>query len=219
MLRFIAACAVALACLSPAAAQDKRVALVIGNAAYANVAPMKTALNDASDIGAALGADGIFGDASSPTRRREIHEQGARQIFARQGEDSRRRAGVLRRACDRARRRELADPGRRQARYDCQRDGVGGEAGSRSSGRWSTSRQIRRCACGRCARRIRFPPRKASDSPTLRRPDAGAAEGHADRLFATSAGSEDRSTERGATRRFTAALLKHIETPGLEITC
>lgn len=54
MFRFATACAVALACLSPAAAQDKRVALVIGNAAYTNGVTMKTALNDAGDIGAAL---------------------------------------------------------------------------------------------------------------------------------------------------------------------
>jgi uncharacterized caspase-like protein len=59
MFRFIAACAVVLAYLSPAAAQDKRVALVIGNAAYANAAPMKTALNDANDIGAALARMGF----------------------------------------------------------------------------------------------------------------------------------------------------------------
>lgn len=59
MFRVIAACAVALACVSPAAAQDKRVALVIGNAAYVHAAPIKTALNDASDIGAALGRMGF----------------------------------------------------------------------------------------------------------------------------------------------------------------
>ena len=59
MVRFLAACAVALACLSPASAQDKRVALVIGNATYAHGATIKTALNDAADIGAALGRMGF----------------------------------------------------------------------------------------------------------------------------------------------------------------
>jgi uncharacterized caspase-like protein len=54
MLRFAAALALIFAILSPAAAQEKRVALIIGNGAYKNTAPLATPVNDAADLSAAL---------------------------------------------------------------------------------------------------------------------------------------------------------------------
>ncbi|MGE3986416.1 caspase family protein [Pseudorhodoplanes sp.] len=59
MFRFIAACAVALACLSPAAAQPNRVALVIGNGDYQHAPAVKTSEHDAADLGAALARMGF----------------------------------------------------------------------------------------------------------------------------------------------------------------
>jgi uncharacterized caspase-like protein len=54
MLRLFAAFALILSVLSPAAAQEKRVALIIGNSAYANTASLATPVNDATDLSAAL---------------------------------------------------------------------------------------------------------------------------------------------------------------------
>lgn len=54
MLRFFAAFALILAILSPAAAQERRVALIIGNGAYKNTAALTTPVNDAGDLGTAL---------------------------------------------------------------------------------------------------------------------------------------------------------------------
>jgi hypothetical protein len=59
MLRFAAALALMLSILSPAAAQEKRVALIIGNGAYKNTAPLATPVNDAGDLSAALRGFGI----------------------------------------------------------------------------------------------------------------------------------------------------------------
>lgn len=49
-----AALACGLLTAQPAFAQDKKVALVIGNSVYKNVFPLKNPVNDAADIGAAL---------------------------------------------------------------------------------------------------------------------------------------------------------------------
>jgi hypothetical protein len=49
-----AALACGLLTAQPAFAQDKKVALVIGNSTYKNVFPLKNPVNDAADIGAAL---------------------------------------------------------------------------------------------------------------------------------------------------------------------
>jgi hypothetical protein len=49
-----AAIAAGLLAASPAFAQDKKVALVIGNSEYKNVFPLKNPVNDATDMGAAL---------------------------------------------------------------------------------------------------------------------------------------------------------------------
>ena len=49
-----AALACGLLTAQPAFAQDKKVALVIGNSEYKNVFPLKNPVNDAADIGAAL---------------------------------------------------------------------------------------------------------------------------------------------------------------------
>ena len=56
ILQFAGAAAIAAGLLSapPAFAQDKKVALVIGNAAYKNVVSLKNPVNDAADIGDAL---------------------------------------------------------------------------------------------------------------------------------------------------------------------
>lgn len=45
--------------MQPASAQDKRVALVIGNADYRNIFKLKNPVNDAADIGAALARMGF----------------------------------------------------------------------------------------------------------------------------------------------------------------
>jgi uncharacterized caspase-like protein len=56
ILQFAGAAAIAASVLgaSPALAQDKKVALVIGNAAYTNVVSLKNPVNDAADTGDAL---------------------------------------------------------------------------------------------------------------------------------------------------------------------
>lgn len=56
ILQFAGAAAIAAGLLSasPAFAQDKKVALVIGNSEYKNVFPLKNPVNDATDIGDAL---------------------------------------------------------------------------------------------------------------------------------------------------------------------
>lgn len=59
MLRFVAALALIFAILSPAAAQERRVALIIGNGAYKNTAPLVTPVNDAGDLAAALNRFGF----------------------------------------------------------------------------------------------------------------------------------------------------------------
>lgn len=51
--------AAAVLSLQPASAQDKRVALVIGNADYRNIFKLKNPVNDAADIGAALSRMGF----------------------------------------------------------------------------------------------------------------------------------------------------------------
>lgn len=59
MLRFFAAFALILAILSPATAQERRVALIIGNGAYKNTASLATPVNDAGDLSAALNKFGF----------------------------------------------------------------------------------------------------------------------------------------------------------------
>ncbi len=59
MLRFLAAFFLILGVLSPAAAQEKRVALIIGNGAYKNTASLGTPVNDATDLSAALRKSGF----------------------------------------------------------------------------------------------------------------------------------------------------------------
>jgi hypothetical protein len=56
ILQFAGAAAIAAGLLSapPAFAQDKKVALVIGNSEYKNVFPLKNPVNDAADMGEAL---------------------------------------------------------------------------------------------------------------------------------------------------------------------
>ena len=62
--------------LAPASAQDKRVALVIGNAAYKNVFALKNPVNDANDMAAALSRIGfavtILTDATADETRRGL---------------------------------------------------------------------------------------------------------------------------------------------------
>jgi uncharacterized caspase-like protein len=53
-LRFVCAALAGLLLIAPAAAQDKRVALVIGNSDYKHVFALPNPVNDAKDIGAAL---------------------------------------------------------------------------------------------------------------------------------------------------------------------
>ncbi|MET0868383.1 MAG: caspase family protein [Pseudorhodoplanes sp.] len=59
MLRLFAAFALIFAALSPAAAQEKRIALIIGNSAYKNTASLATPVNDAIDLAAALNKFGF----------------------------------------------------------------------------------------------------------------------------------------------------------------
>ncbi len=54
MLRFVSALAVVVALSASAAAEDKRVALVIGNSKYDRVNSLKNPINDAADMSAAL---------------------------------------------------------------------------------------------------------------------------------------------------------------------
>jgi len=67
MLKHFAACLLGLAALFAAltpATAEKRVALVIGNAAYQHVPPLRNPSNDATDIAAklrGLGFDGLRG--------------------------------------------------------------------------------------------------------------------------------------------------------------
>jgi uncharacterized caspase-like protein len=60
MLRLFAALALILSLLSPAAAaQEKRIALIIGNSVYKNTVSLATPVNDATDLAAALNKFGF----------------------------------------------------------------------------------------------------------------------------------------------------------------
>ncbi len=216
MVRFIAACAVTLACLSPAAAQDKRVALVIGNAAYTHAAPMKTALNDASDIGAALSRMGF-----AVTRVNDATQDGMNKAI-----DAFR---------DRVKSADVAVVF--YAGHAIQRDGmnwlipVDGKLDT-VAGATAAAVNLDRVTAALdnvgqfgvvlldASRDNPFPVGKDTRPPARgARPAAQAPSPQKDLLlvFATSAGRKTIDGE-GRNSPFTAALLKHIEMPGQEIT-
>lgn len=213
MLRFIAACAVTVACLSPAAAQDKRVALVIGNAAYANVAPMKTALNDASDVGAALTRMGFSVTPLYDATRENMNK--ALDAFR-----------------SRVKTADLALVF--YAGHAIQRDGVNWLIPV--DGKLDTIAAVATSAVNLdrvvgtldsvgqfgvvlvdAARDDPFPAVKGKRLPTSASAQTPAQQKDIVLAFATSAGRKAIDGE-GRNSPFTAALLKHIETPGLEIT-
>lgn len=213
MVRFIAACAVTLACLSPAAAQDKRVALVIGNAAYAHAAPMKTALSDAADIGAALTRMGF-----AVTRVNDATQDG------------------MNKALDAFRNKvETADVALVfYAGHAIQRDGVNwlipvdGKLDTIANATASAVDLDRVVGAldsvGQfgvvlldASRDDPFPVAKGKRPPAPVSKQKSAQQKDLLMVFATSAGRKTIAGE-GRNSPFSAALLKHIETPGQEIT-
>ena len=88
ILQFAGAAAIAAGLLgaSPALAQDKKVALVIGNAAYANVVSLKNPVNDAADTGEALKRIGFvvttLSDAPVADMRRSLKAFGDKARLA-----------------------------------------------------------------------------------------------------------------------------------------
>lgn len=74
--------AAVLLSVQPAPAQDKRVALVIGNADYRNIFKLKNPVNDATDIGAALSRMGfsvtVLTDATAEQMRNALAAFGAK---------------------------------------------------------------------------------------------------------------------------------------------
>ncbi|MFN3348323.1 caspase family protein [Pseudorhodoplanes sp.] len=88
ILQFAGAAAVAAGLLTaqPAFAQDKKVALVIGNAIYQNVVPLKNPANDAADMGDALRRAGFnvttLANARVADMRRRLKQFGDRARLA-----------------------------------------------------------------------------------------------------------------------------------------
>jgi uncharacterized caspase-like protein len=86
MFKFLAAAAIAFATVLPAAAQDKRVALVIGNSEYRDVSTLKNPVNDAADMGAALSRIGFavttLDNATAEQTRRALATFGERSKAA-----------------------------------------------------------------------------------------------------------------------------------------
>jgi uncharacterized caspase-like protein len=88
ILQFAGAAAIAAGLLgaSPAFAQDKKVALVIGNAAYKNVVSLKNPVNDAADTGEALKRIGFdvttLSDAPVADMRRSLKAFGDKARLA-----------------------------------------------------------------------------------------------------------------------------------------
>lgn len=82
----VAAIAASLLGASPALAQDKKVALVIGNAAYKNVVSLKNPVNDAADTGDALKRIGFevttLSDAPVLDMRRSLKQFGEKAKLA-----------------------------------------------------------------------------------------------------------------------------------------
>src|SRR5262245_22098528 len=78
MLRLFTALALIFAALSPAAAQEKRIALIIGNSAYKNTVSLATPVNDAIDLSLALNKFGFtvtrVTNASGEEMRRVIND-------------------------------------------------------------------------------------------------------------------------------------------------
>jgi uncharacterized caspase-like protein len=85
-LRLVGAALAGWLLLSPAVAQDKRVALVIGNAHYKNAPEQKTRVNDATDAGAALARIGFavtsLRNASGEEMRKALAAFGAKASLA-----------------------------------------------------------------------------------------------------------------------------------------
>lgn len=214
MLRFIAACAVTLAFMSPSAAQDKRVALVIGNAAYAHAAPMTTTLNDADDIGAALARMGF-----AVTRVNDATRDG------------------MNKALDAFRNKvETADVALVfYAGHAIQRDGVNWLIPV--DGKLDTIASVTASAVNLdrvvgaldsvgqfgvvlldASRDDPFPVAKGKRPPApVSKQTTSAQQKDLLMVFATSAGRKTIAGE-GRNSPFSAALLKHIETPDQEIT-
>ena len=213
--RFLLAAALLLVC-QPAWA-EKRVALVIGNAAYQNVARLPNPVNDGAVIAATLRNAG-FDVVDSRQRPAGGRNAPRAARFRRPRPRCRHRRGLLRRPRHRGGRHQLSDSGRCQAERDID---VYDEALSldRVLLAIEPAKQLRLVILDACrdnpfCQDDEAHRRDARDRPGLAKVEPTSP----NTLIAYSAKAGSTAADGdGKNSPFTAALSKHLATPGLDV--